>query len=162
MALEATKVAGHPDEWPEDLLRDTTTNAMTIRDELWARQTTPNGVLGVKFSYYEPTIESFFRAFGRLGDRHAQGTRKAWDSVFPNCRHVVMTRRNKYRLAVSWWKSIKGGPGHLSRDGTPLPWQDSVPSAPDDLADLYDFDAIKALVWRACIGKRESRNCCVN
>ncbi len=57
-----------------------------------------------------------------------------------------MTRRNKLRLAVSWWKAIKGGPEHLSTDGAPLPWQDKVPSAPRDLIHAYDFRAIKRLV----------------
>ena len=144
--LAATEVAGHPGEWPEDLLRDSTNDTTTIRDELWATQTTPNGVLGVKFCYNEPTIESFFRAFGRTADDDAVGTHEAWESVFPNCRHVVMTRRNKFRLAVSWWKSINGAPGHLSHDGSPLPWRDSVPTTPAELADCYDFEAIKALV----------------
>ncbi len=60
-----------------------------------------------------------------------------------------MTRRNKFRLAVSWWKSINGGPGHLSRDGAPLPWQDSVPSSPSSLAGSYNFRAIRNLVFES-------------
>jgi LPS sulfotransferase NodH len=152
--LDATNVAGRPDEWPEDRLTHTTDNASKIRDDLWSRQTTSNGVLGVKFGYYEPTIESFFRLFGQAGRAQRAEWREAWESVFPNCRHVVMTRRDKNRLAVSWWKSINGGPGHVSQDGTPLPWQDDVPSTPAGLAECYDFEAIRALITE--VGQREA------
>ena len=47
----------------------------------------------------------------------------------------MMTRHDKVALAVSWWKMISGGQGHLSSDGSPLPWQESVPTAPADLGD---------------------------
>lgn len=144
--LEATKVAGHPNEWPEDLLTPPTACARQIRDDLWSRQTTSNGVLGSKFSYYKPRIERFFRVFGQTGTAHRAEWREAWDSVFPNCQHLVMTRRDKNRLAVSWWKLINGGPGHLSKDGTPLPWQENLPEKPVGLTKSYDFEAIKALV----------------
>lgn len=148
--LEATGVAGHPDEWPEDALRTTTEDAARIRDELWSAQSTPNGVLGVKWSYYAPSIADFDRVFGRDGSAR----REVWDFVFPNCRHVVMTRRNKIRLAVSWWKSISGGLSHRSSDGALLPWQDEVAAAPPGLVDAYDYHAIKALVFEAV--KREA------
>ena len=58
----------------------------------------------------------------------------------------MMTRHDEVALAVSWWKMISGGQGHLGSDGSPLPWQESVPTAPADLADAYDFAAIRALV----------------
>lgn len=147
--LQATGIAGVPDEWPEVQLTHSVNGARPIRDRLWSEQTTPNGVLGVKWSYYQPTVEQFFDVFGRgeLNDRSDR--RRAWDRVFPNCHHVVMTRRNKIRLAVSWWKSIQGGPGHLSQDGSPLPWQRSVPRTPGDLVNAYNFRAIKALMLEA-------------
>lgn len=144
--LEATKVAGHPEEWPEDLLQSESVDARELRNQLWQRQTTANGVLGVKLSYSEPRIKRFFEVFGRSSDGGLPGTQETWESVFPDCRHVVMTRRNRLRLAISWWKSIKGGPGHLSQDGAPLPWQESVPHVPVDLVDSYDFRAISNLV----------------
>ena len=146
--LEATGVAGHPDEWPEDGLKATRKNAATIRDALWSKQSTANDVLGVKWSYHQPTIDDFYRVFGD-GSGERSEWRVVWESVFPNCHHIVMTRRNKIRLAVSWWKSISGGQGHLSQDGSLLPWQDMTPTAPADLADAYDFKAIKALVFEA-------------
>lgn len=144
--LEATNVAGHPEEWPEDLLEDESADAEALRSELWQNQTTANGVLAVKLSYSEPKIQRFFEVFEDLANHRRPGLQEIWEAVLPNCRHVVMTRRNKFRLAVSWWKSIKGGPGHLSQDGNRLPWQEGVPSAPADLVDAYDFRAIRNLV----------------
>jgi trehalose 2-sulfotransferase len=147
--LEATGIAGYPNEWPEGRLNDSAKSVQSIRYALWSEQTTPNGVLGVKWSYYQPSIQSFFRAFSGEQPVGNAAWREAWESVFPNCRHIVMTRQNKIQLAVSWWKSISGAPGHLSRDGSPLPWQDNVPPVPADLVHAYNFDAIKALVLEA-------------
>ncbi len=144
--LEATRVAGHPVEWPEEVLNGESVNAEELRSELWQKQTTVNGVLGIKFSYYEPNIRRFFEVFGKYDDDGHLDPQETWESVFPNCRHIVMTRRNKFRLAISWWKSIQGGPWHLSQDGAPLRWQESVPSSPSNLADSYDFRAIRNLV----------------
>ncbi len=63
-----------------------------------------------------------------------------------------MTRRDKIRLGVSWWKSISGGPGHLSRDGTLLPWQESHPSTPVDIESRYSFEAIESLILE-CVSR---------
>jgi LPS sulfotransferase NodH len=156
-ALERMGIAGKPDEWPEDLavqVNGSLNAAKLIRDDLWSNQTSKNGVFGVKFSFYEPTIRSFFGAYG-LKDKQGHINKKnAWDTVFPNCKHIVMTRRNKIRLAVSWWKSINGGPGHLSQQGRPLPWQEIIPTAPDDLESRFDYDSINTLILE-CI-RREA------
>jgi LPS sulfotransferase NodH len=54
----------------------------------------------------------------------------------PEHRHIFMTRRNKIRLAVSWWKAIKTQEWHR-RIGEPA---ESV-----DLSNAYDFEAIHHL-----------------
>jgi len=145
--LERTGVAGKPDEWPNGILDEVAGSPESIRNDVWARQTGKNGVFGVKFSCHQPALDSFFSVFGGgagPGDRIDR--QSVFESVFPNCRHIVMTRRNKIRLAVSWWKSISGGAGHLSQDGSPLPWQQTLPTPPDDLESRYDFHAITSLM----------------
>ena len=47
-----------------------------------------------------------------------------------------MTRRNKIRLAVSWWKAIKTQEWHRLS---------GAPAKSVDLSDAYDFDAIHHL-----------------
>jgi trehalose 2-sulfotransferase len=56
---------------------------------------------------------------------------------FPNGRHIFMTRRNKIRLAVSWWKAIQSQEWHRLRGVCPQAI---------DIADHYDPDAIDHLV----------------
>ena len=102
-------------------------------------------MLGVKWSFHQASVDSFILKLRNSRSR-PESIKEIWASVFPNCRHIVMTRRDKVRLAVSWWKAINGGPGHLSQDGTTLPWQDEIPKAPVDLEDAYNFEAIRSLI----------------
>ena len=60
-----------------------------------------------------------------------------WANTFPNGRHISMTRRNKVRLAVSWWKAIQSQEWHRLRGVCPQAI---------DVADHYDPDAIDHLV----------------
>lgn len=59
-----------------------------------------------------------------------------WQAMFPNSRHLYMTRRNKVRLAVSWWRAIVSGEWHRRHGQAP---QDG------DLQGRYSFDAINHL-----------------
>jgi LPS sulfotransferase NodH len=65
---------------------------------------------------------------------------KIWEHALPNHKHIFMTRRNKVRLAVSWWKAIKTQEWHRLSGEHPK----SV-----DLTDAYSFDAIHHL-FREC------------
>lgn len=50
--------------------------------------------------------------------------------------HIWMTRRNKVRLAVSWWRAIVSGEWHRKYGEKPQE---------HDIADKYSFDAINHL-----------------
>jgi LPS sulfotransferase NodH len=65
---------------------------------------------------------------------------RIWEHALPNHRHVFMTRRNKVRLAVSWWRAVKTQEWHR------LPGE---PRKLVDLGDAYSFDAIHHL-FREC------------
>lgn len=153
--LEATGIAGNPQEWPGEQLGAQAPDAQSLIEQLWSQQMTPNGVLGVKWGFQSNTVDGFFRTFGDDASAHARDWSRIWAQVFPDCAHVVTTRRNKFRLAISWWKSICGGPGHLSADDLPLPWQTVTPASPDRLEQAYDFKAIKALAFE--VVEREAR-----
>jgi LPS sulfotransferase NodH len=137
-ALEDTGVAGRPREW----LNGEHTDAATLRATLWRDGTTANGVLGVK---YGMTRSLHARCTMHFSSLAGSDDKAAWDSVFPRCKHLFMTRRNRVRLAVSWWRAIQSGEWHRpTRDGTVV---DAVaPRASSGLLEKYDAAALDHLV----------------
>ena len=125
--LEDLGIAGRPGEWLE---RFEATTGDELRAMLWREGTTSNGVLGLKYGPWKRHAE----IAALLGD---------WQAVFPRCTHVFMTRRDKVRLAVSWWRAIGSGEWHRAA-GT-----EAAAVTPD-----YNADAIAHLVREA--GERES------
>jgi LPS sulfotransferase NodH len=136
-ALDSTGVAGHPGEHLQDNNQGTTLqdlyarhNARSpaeLRSRIWEAASTPNGVLGLKHGIVEPAFTTTLDAFREI-DGH-DGTRPGiWANTIPNGRHIFMTRRNKVRLAVSWWKAIQSQEWHRLH---------GVPPQAIDLADRY-------------------------
>jgi LPS sulfotransferase NodH len=141
-ALESTGVAGVPREWfncPPDLLSTyrKTTHA-ELQDYLYKLGASPNGVFGISHSFYEPHFSQLVETLREFPACASTATSRTavWESVFPNHRHIFMTRRNKVRLAVSWWRAIQSGEWHVPTD---------EPRKPADLTDKYSFDAINHL-----------------
>ena len=141
-ALEATGIAGTPREWfncPPDLLETFhQPNHSALQAYLWKLGSTPNGVFGINHSYYEPHFSQLtetLRKFPICPPAETSRT-KIWEHIFPNHCHIFMTRRNKIRLAVSWWKAIQSGEWHLSTGEQPK----SV-----DISNAYSYDAINHL-----------------
>lgn len=143
-ALASTGVAGRPGE---HLNRESAADALKHykardRDELLQRVyelgSTPNGVFGIKQGYSESRFSSIIDLVAP-----GSGSRLArWEAAFPNHHHVFMTRRNKLRLAVSWWRAIKTGEWHRRRGELP---------AAHDLTDAYDAIAIDHLMQDAVV-----------
>ena len=111
-ALELTGVAGNPNEWMY-MARDKfgKVDSEMLRSEIWNQGLGSNGVFGSKVGYYQPAFSVFLEAFAGLVPRPGSGSQKItasdiWATLFPNCRHVFMMRRNKARLAVSWRRAI--------------------------------------------------------
>lgn len=82
---------------------------------------------------------------GRL-DAHA-----VWQAFYPNAKHVFMTRRNKVRLAVSWWRAIKSDEWHRFSNDLRMDYQGGLHTEPSpamkvaDLRAQYDCDTIEHL-----------------
>jgi trehalose 2-sulfotransferase len=96
-------------------------------------------------------------------DAHDPDGREAWAALFPACKHVFMTRRNKVRLAVSWWRAIRSGEWH--RPGRPAPTVVDPPSGhaerpklPQDVVDLYDYNALAHLFAEASLREAAMQN----
>jgi LPS sulfotransferase NodH len=143
-ALEETGVAGKPNEWlyapdAKDYLEHYgVKNYDELQKHLWGLGSTPNGVCGLKFSFYQPYFSKILELFSNFPDCLTTGCSQAdsWNYAFPNGRHIFMTRRNKVRLAVSWWKAIKTQEWHR---------ENNQASPYVDLTDAYSFEAINHL-----------------
>ena len=138
-ALEATGVAGIPNEWFWHWLRDQPgDNPRALQTRLWESGSTSNGVFGLKHSFHEPGFSQMIEVLLSFPDcpPEERNRVKIWEHAFPNHRHIFMTRRNKVRLAVSWWKAIKTKEWHRLPEATAK----SV-----ELSEAYDFEAIHHL-----------------
>ncbi len=141
-ALEGTGIAGQPREWfncKPDLLDDFhQTNHAELQDYLWNLGSTANGVFGINHSFYEPHFSQLIETLRKFPNCPPAATNRTtiWQHVFPNHHHIFMTRRNKIRLAVSWWKAIQTGEWHLLSSEHPKPV---------DLSNAYSYNAINHL-----------------
>jgi LPS sulfotransferase NodH len=138
-ALEATRIAGIPNEW---LYRELDNQQMRspaeLQQVLWERGSTPNGVFGLKHSFHEPHFAMWIEQFRQFPGCPADEFNRVrvWENALPNHRHIFMTRRNKVRLAVSWWKAIQSQQWHRLAGAAPREV---------DLSQAYSFDAIHHL-----------------
>jgi trehalose 2-sulfotransferase len=137
--LEDTGIAGRPREW--------FSNDRPTREQLWRDATTPNGVLAIKYGMSDAHAE----LTATLGRAHASGPDpdggRAWDAWFPRCKHVVMTRRDRVRLAISWWRAIQSQEWHRPSRAAPTAVEPPSSSPPAELR--YDRGAIDQLVIEA-------------
>ncbi len=146
--LRSTGIAGRPAEYlnfgsaEAVLQRFGAADAASLLDKIHSAGSTPNGVFGIKQGYAEPY-------FGEMLDLIAGPTNPAgtprlvrWQRAFPNHRHIFMTRRNKVRLAVSWWRAIQSREWHRRSGDAP---------DPASLADGYDAAAIDRLMQEAVL-----------
>jgi trehalose 2-sulfotransferase len=112
--LRATGLAGRPEEyfWPENepvyqQLWQVSSYPDYLRHALTAG-TTPNGVFGAKMdasvalSHFERQLRSLAPFSEPSRTFHSILT-----SLFPNLQFIWLTRRNKVRQAVSWWKAMQ-------------------------------------------------------
>lgn len=134
-ALASTGAAGDPSEWLHYEQNDPASFNMEKLERIWQQGTTPNGVFGIKIQFEQRWLDAFRTMF----DLPADAARaEVWSTAFPNCsKHIYMTRRNKVRLAVSWWRAIVSGEWHRKLGEKPLE---------TDLADKYNYDAINHLI----------------
>ena len=141
-ALEATRIAGNLQELlnhKNDLMNAfNLASHAELQEHLWKLGSTANGIFGMKHSLHEPNFSQLIKSFRKFPNCPPEENNRTiiWENAFPNHRHIFMTRRNKVRLAVSWWQAIQTQEWHL------LPGEKSKPV---DLSNSYSFDAINHL-----------------
>jgi LPS sulfotransferase NodH len=142
-ALASTGMAGEPGEWLHEaeghLEPPSTHRAVALRQKLWEQGSTPNRVFGMKVSFYEPFFSKVISLFQLLPECKNKSLSRSvvWETAFPHGKHIFMTRRNKIRLAVSWWKAVQSGEWHRAQGTQPIQ---------TDLSEAYSFDAINHLL----------------
>jgi len=112
--LRATGVAGRPEEyfWRENeplyqQLWRVSSYPDYLRHALNAG-TTPNGIFAAKMDVSEH-LSHFERQLRSLPQFNEPGRpfHSILTSLFPNLQFIWLTRRNKVRQAVSWWKAVQ-------------------------------------------------------
>jgi LPS sulfotransferase NodH len=154
--LKSTGVLGNPAELftigqNETLIdKHKATNYRDLQDVIYSLGSSSNGVFGVKtnapLKENDPIIEEL-RNLPNVG-KNIKSNYLVWESMFPNCKHIFLTRRNKVRQAVSWWKAIVTKEWHRKSG-------DKIPIFEEGLGKKYNFDAIKHLLIETTL--RESK-----
>jgi LPS sulfotransferase NodH len=153
--LQASGLAGDPKEffghkmpyWMEQW-RTPTLPAYTAR--LRQARATPNGVFGAKLLYRQLLhLESLARHEPELADLPLG---EILDRLFPDLRLVWVTREDKVRQAISWFKARQTGVwGQGQEQSAPKlgrAWRlGDEPLQPGELA--FDYEGIAALVRQA-------------
>lgn len=152
MALEQTGIAGKPLELfniseKETMCAHYEVNGYEeLKSKLWSLGSTPNGVVAVKNSLYTSRYQQIIQELIDMTRDRNWTEAEIWTDLFPNCKHIFMTRRNKVRQAVSWWKAINDGIWHKHNN------DDS--NKDESLKDKYDSNALhhllKETVLREC------------
>ncbi len=121
-ALEQTTIAGKPgellvlmgDHEPDLLTKYQVDNYEALRNKIWELGTSENGIFGVKDPFHHDHYHKNFQKICALrGISQADDHEAVWSDLFPNCQHIYLTRRNKVRQVVSWWKAIQDNVWHL-------------------------------------------------
>ncbi|MEM6842131.1 MAG: Stf0 family sulfotransferase [Bacteroidota bacterium] len=115
-----------------------------LQEKLWQTGMTANGVFGIKTQapkrINDPLIDELTK-FPGIEKSHPANY-EVWANAFPNGKHIFLTRRNKVRQAVSWWKAIITEEWHRESGK-------SRPYSAHDIRDRYDFNAIRHLLLEA-------------
>jgi LPS sulfotransferase NodH len=140
-ALASTGIAGRPGEHlegtlPELYVRYRAATPAELLSHVREIGGTSNGVVGLKYGLVRHSFDALLDALREIEGHN--GTRAGiWANAFPNGRHIFMTRRNKMRLAVSWWKAIQSQEWHRAH---------GAPPKDADIAGRYAAAAIEHLV----------------
>ncbi|MEO0895556.1 MAG: Stf0 family sulfotransferase [Bacteroidota bacterium] len=144
--LKSTGIAGIPGEH-FNLMQDKNlrekygvTDYEGLRNETWKQGIGDNGVFGVKHDLhgtYYPAWVNELRELQGFGPEVDELT--VWEDMFPNCSFIYLTRRNKIRQVVSWWKAIQDNIWHLQGD-------ESHRNDASFYEEKYDLEALKTLL----------------
>ena len=109
-ALQSTGITGIPRECLGAPSLENYIKADNISKTVWSEGLSSNGVFGVKLGYHQPNWDNIIEILKKFpGAENCMTDMEVYNNAFPNGKHIFMSRRNKVRLAVSWWKAIQTG-----------------------------------------------------
>ena len=138
--LAATNLAGNPREWfnvleeqAQNHLREGSACSETgfagYLEHVIANATTPNGVCGIKLHYYQ--FADVVQKLARLDSCRALSTARAMAAAFRGPKYIWLTRRDKVRQAISYYRACQ----------TEEWWQIEGISRPPGAARNIEFDS---------------------
>ena len=139
-ALKNTGSAGRPEEyfWRDDELfwseRWGVSTYADYLDKALEEGTTLNSVFGAKVMW--GYFDDFVSKLRQIPDCRGMAVPDLMQIVFPNLHYIWMTRRDKVRQAVSFWKAIQTDVWAWTTDEPPVPAKEPA----------FDFEAIDYLV----------------
>ena len=142
-ALEFTRIAGTPREYFEPEYEADWFDRLGIQDDsqyiekFLAAGSTPNGVFGAKVIWHQLT---HLTARLRLILGNGYSDTELLDRTFPNLRYIFLTRRDKLRQAISYYKATQTDLWHAIQ---PLPIEKRLAPPPP-----FDPDRIEHWVTR--------------
>ena len=143
--LQSTNVAGNPGEWlncapSQSILKHhDVDNVIELRERIWQLGSV-NNVFGLKYGPWQPKFTEILQTLQQLpGVSPTASPLEIWESAFPRSRHLFLTRKDKVRLAVSWWKAIQTNEWHRTRGSKRV----------DNHKPAYSYDAINNLYHEA-------------
>jgi len=157
-ALEMTNVLGKPSELftiePNETLlaKHNAENYQILQEKIYDLGSSTNGVFGIKLNApqkeNDPVINELKLFPNAAPKSQLTSNFEVWERVFPNCKHIFLTRQNKVKQSISWWKAIMTNEWHRKAG-------EQTQVSDPKLADKYNFDAIKHLLIETTI--RESK-----
>lgn len=142
--LEETQIGGKPGEYftlmGENSLceKHQVSNYEDLKNKLWELGTSSNGAFGIKVPLHFSRIQKIFDEIKALNNSPSDNPLEILSEIFPNCQHIYLSRRNRIRQVVSWWRAIHDNVWHLEKGQTHR----------NDLKfyeEKYNFDALSHL-----------------
>jgi LPS sulfotransferase NodH len=146
--LQATGVAGRPDEYfwnpPVGHEQWSVDEQYRYVEQIRRAGTTPNGVFGVKlmWSYLGEVVTRLAAVSGRA----EASPPDVLAATFPNLRYIWLTRRDKLRQGISFYRALA-----TER------WRSTDPGSRADADVPFDFQAIDALIATSIQDERSWR-----
>ncbi len=141
-ALKNTNLAGYPKEYFGPYQRSILWKELSAFDQgdyvgkLIKTLSTPNNVFGIKITWRQ--FVHFIKSVSSLSEFSDMKGKEIMDSLFPNLYYIYITRNDKTRQAISYWKALQTGV-----------WtQTSGAIQQQDFQPIFDYGAINVLLSR--------------